>query len=127
MAFQKYSKQGAGNKPNLSVQLSVKQGKGYIKGPSFGFWTNENGGPAFRGTLKDDKLAEVLEFIGNAQEAGLPVIMAMFDNSEQAPASGGFKKASPNAFKKSGASFGAKKPNPFKQQEEQGDEPNFGE
>ena|SRR5690242_4354927 len=126
MVFQR--RQQGGNKPALSVQLSVKQGKGYIKGPSFGFWTNDQGGPAFRGTLKDDKLAEVLEFIGNAQEAGLPVAMAMFDNSEQAPAGGGFKK--PSGFKKQGASpsFAQRKPNPFKpQQEEQGDEPNFGE
>ena len=123
MAFQR--RQQGGNKPALSVQLSVKQGKGYIKGPSFGFWTNDQGGPAFRGTLKDDKLAEVLELLGNAQEAGLPVGMAMFDNSEQAPASGGFQKPASGGFKK--PAFRAKKPNPFKQQEEQGDEPNFGE
>src|SRR5919109_828744 len=94
MAFQR-KQGGGGNRPALSVQLSVKQGKGYVKGPSFGFWPNENGGPAFRGSLKEDKLAEVLEFIGNAHEAGLPVIMAMFDNSE-APRSPtgkpGFKK-----------------------------------
>ena len=114
MAFQRqgFKKSGGGNKPALSVQLSVKQGKGYIKGPSFGFWPNENGGPAFRGTIKDDKLAELLEFVGNAHEAGLPVIAAMFDNQ----GGGSFQK--PSGFKKpSGGGF--KKPNPFKQQQEE--------
>lgn len=121
MAFQR-KRQGGGNKPALSVQLSVKQGKGYIKGPSFRFWTNDQGGPSHRGNLKEDKLAEVLEFLSNAYDANLPVIMAMFDNSE-APA-GGFKKSGGSFKKPSGFQ---KKPNPFKQPEadEQQDEPEF--
>ena len=114
MAFQR-KRAGGGNSPALSVQLSVKQGNGYTKGPNFGFWANEQGGPAFRGTLKEDKLAEVLEFLSNAYDANLPVSMAMFDNAAgSAPA----KKPFSNGFKKSGASFGAKKPNPFKRQAE---------
>jgi hypothetical protein len=120
MAFQRRP-QGGGNKPALSVQLSVKQGKGWIKGPSFGFWPNDQGGPAFKGNLKEDKLAEVLEFIGNAHEAGLVVAMAMFDNSEQKPAgfkqAGGFQKK--QGFSPSGAQ---RKPNPFKQQQPEEDD-----
>jgi len=106
MAFKK--RQGDGNRPALSVALSVKQGKGYIKGPSFRFWPNEGGGPAFRGTLKDEYLEEVLEFMANAAEANLPVSLALFDNSEQAPKQGGFKKQ--------GGFPPAKKANPFKRQ-----------
>jgi hypothetical protein len=124
MAFQRRRQQGkqGGNPPTLSVALSVKQGKGYIKGPSFGFWPNEEGGPAYRGTLKDDYLTQVLEFLSNAAEANLPVSMAVFDNSQDGPSKGGFKKP---GFQKPGGGF--KKPNPFKQQEEgeEQEEPGF--
>lgn len=119
MAFQRRKQGGGGSKPALSVALSAKQGQGYIKGPSFGLWANEEGGPAYRGTLKDEYMAQVLEFLSNAYEAGIPVSLAVFDNAERgqggSPAPkkfGGFKKA---------GGFGApRKPNPFKPQQDQG-------
>lgn len=119
MAFQK-RKSGGDNPAAFSIALSVKQGKGYIKGPSFSFWPNDQGGPAFKGTLKEDRLAQVLEFLSNAYEENLPVSMAMFDNSE-GKTGGGFKK--PGGFK-------PKKPNPFKprqEEQEEGEEPGFGD
>jgi hypothetical protein len=99
-------KKGAGKKPELSVALSVKQGNGYVKGPSFGLWTNEEGGPAYRGSLKGDYLNQVVEFLANAAEADLSVGLAVFDNEE---------RPQPGAKK----SFQApKKANPFKKQAE---------
>lgn len=104
-------KQGGGHKPpDLSVALSVKQGNGYIKGPSFGLWSNEEGGPAFRGSLKGEYLAQVLEFLTNAYDADIPVGLAVFENDNQGPAKQGFKKPAAGGFKK--------KPNPFKKQTE---------
>ena len=113
MAFSFKKKQGGGGKPALSITLSVKQEQKYIKGPSFGLWTNDAGGPAYRGTLKDKYLTEIVEFLGNAAEADLPVSVALFNNKEQgqAPKSGGFQK----------------KANPFKkqQQEDKTEDPGF--
>jgi hypothetical protein len=106
------NRKGAGKKPELSVALSVKQGNGYVKGPSFGLWTNEEGGPAYRGTLKGDYLNQVVEFLANAAEADLSVGLAVFDNEEKPgnragkPWNDGFKQP-------------AKKANPFKKQEPQ--------
>jgi hypothetical protein len=130
MAFKKFNKQASGKQADLSVQLTVKQGNSYIKGPSFGFWSNDQGGPAYRGTLKEQRLQDVLEFLSNALEAGLPVSMAMFDNSEHeqpkkqwSGGAGGFKKPA------GGFQQQQRKPNPFKQQQEEGqqDGPNFGD
>jgi hypothetical protein len=122
MAFQK-RRSGGGSKPAMSVQLSCKVGDGqYEKGPSFGLFINEEGGPAFRSTLKGDYLTQTLEFLSNAYDAGLPVNLAVFDNSErEGKPSGGFKK--PGGFKD-------RKPNPFKKKEQEqeqgpGDEPRF--
>lgn len=117
MAFQRPSN-GGGNKPALSVKLSVKQGTGYIQGPSFGFWPNDKGGPAFRGNLKDALLAEVLEFLSNAHEAGLAVSLAMFDNANQpAPRADGRP-----SFKPSSKPAMQRKPNPFKPQQQEEDQ-----
>ena len=113
MAFQRRQQQGgSGNKPVLSAKMSVKQGNSYIQGPSIGFWTNEQGGPAYRGTLKGDMLAQVIEFLVNAHEANLSVPIALFDNREQ-QGQGGFKKPE-GGFKQGGFQ---KKPNPFKPQD----------
>jgi len=119
MAFQRRSGGGrkGATKPVLSVAMSVKQGNGYIKGPNFGLWDNTEGGPIYRGTLKDDRLGEVLEFLSNAFEAQLPVGLAVFENNE-GQGGGAFKK--PGGFKKSGG-FN-KKPNPFKKQQQQEEE-----
>ena len=108
MAFQRRQQQGGGgNRPVLSAKLSVKQGNRYIQGPSIGFWTNEQGGPAYRGTLKGDMLAQVIEFLVNAHEANLSVPIALFDNQQdQGKKPGGFKQG---GFQK--------KPNPFKPQD----------
>lgn len=114
MAFQRRQQQGGGdNKPIFSAKLSVKQGNGYIQGPSIGFWPNEQGGPAYRGTLKGDMLAQVIEFLVNAHEANLSVPITIFDNRRQ----GGFKQQpGGGGFKQGG--FAPKKPNPFKPQQQ---------
>ena len=107
MLFQRKRKGNGGHKqPDLSVALSVKQGNGYVKGPSFGLWSNDEGGPAFRGSLKGEYLAQVLEFLHNAYDADIPVGLAVFKNGDKAE---GFKKP------KSGFT---KKTNPFKKQAE---------
>jgi hypothetical protein len=144
MAFQRRQGGGGGkNAPTLSVKLSVKQGQEYIQGPSFGFWPNDQGGPAFRGKLSDDRLAEVLDFLSTAYESGLPVSMAMFDNAGQRPAAakpafrkpafqkpaGGASKFGSGGFRKPAAGEFNRKPNPFKpveeQEQQEGEEPRF--
>lgn len=119
MAFN-FKKGGGGGKkkPALSIALSVQVGeKKYEKGPSFGLWTNDKGGPAYRGTLKDEYLAQVLEFLASAQEAGLPVSLAVFSNDNQASS-----PAPKNVF--GAGKFG--KTNPFKKQAAQTqEEPEF--
>jgi hypothetical protein len=98
-------KKGAGTKPDLSVALSVKQGNGYVKGPSFGLWINVEGGPSYRGTLKGDYLNQVVEFLANAAEADLSVGLAVFSKNEDRPQKKSFQAP-------------AKKANPFKKQAE---------
>jgi hypothetical protein len=118
MAFQKqgFKRSGGGGSAALSLTLSAKSGKDYIKCPLTGLWVNEDGGPSHKGSLKGDRLAEILEFLSNAYDAGITVSVALFDNSERSE--GGFKKKP--AFKKPGGSF--KKPNPFKKREEESSE-----
>lgn len=108
-----------GSKPAMTVRLTVKQGNSYVPIGSFGLWVNDQGGPAFRGTLKGDKLNEVAEGLANAIEAGLSVVASVFDNSqEQQPAAPAAAPASkPSPFKKPGGFAPAKKPNPFAQKE----------
>jgi len=124
MAFQR-KQQGDNTDAAFTVRLSAKQGNKWVEGGSFSFWPNENGGPAFKGTLKEERLQSIIEFLTAALEEGLTVSMSMFDNQQQqAGKASGFKKQGgfTNAFKKSGASFGAKKASPFsRKQEEQQD------
>lgn len=119
MAFN-FKKGGGGkSKPDLSIALSVQVGENkYEKGPSFGLWLNDKGGPAYRGTLKDEYLAQVLEFLASAQEAGLPVSLAAFSNEERA--------SSPAPKKVFGGASKFGKTNPFKKSAPQ-EEPKFGE
>jgi len=98
----------------LSITLSAKNGRDYVKSSFTGLWVNEAGGPTHKGSLSGDRLAQVLEFLTNCYDAGMSVSVALFDNSERS--GGGFKKA-PGGFKKPGGSF--KKPNPFKKREEE--------
>src|SRR5689334_20088344 len=99
MAFQRRQQQGQGGQQSaFTVKLSAKQGNKWVKGGSFSFWANENGGPAFKGSLKEERLQSILEFLTFALEEGLTVGMSMFDNAEQGRASGGFKKQGFNKF-----------------------------
>jgi len=125
MAFQRRQQQQGGNTDAaFTVKLSAKQGNKWVEGGSFSFWVNENGGPAFKGSLKGERLQNVVEFLMAALEENLTVSMSMFDNTNYR----GFKKQSfkPNAFSKSGAGFAntmPRKASPFKrQQSEQQDE-----
>ena len=129
MAFKRKSS-GGGKKPDLSIALSCKVGeRKYEKGPAIGTWRNEDGGPAFRGSLKEDRLAQVLEFLSNAYEADLPVSVAIFTSDGDAPAKKKPSFSSGGGLKKPGFS----KPNPFKKREEEeeqgeegeGDDPDF--
>jgi hypothetical protein len=129
MAFQR-KQQGGNTDAAFTVKLSAKQGNKWVEGGSFSFWPNENGGPAFKGSLKEERLQSIIEFLTCALEEGLTVSMSMFDNTQQGRSSGGgFKKQGgfTNAFKKSGASFGAKKASPFKRQHEEQQEEQQGE
>jgi hypothetical protein len=121
--FRPGNKQGGSKpRPDLSTQFSVKQGNGYYKGPSYGVWVNDKGGPAFTATLTPAMVQELAEFFGALAEQRMGCKASTFDNrqgdnSESKPASGGFgKKAS---------GFGAKKANPFKAQSEETEEPEF--
>jgi len=122
MAFQRRQQQQQGGNTDaaFTVKLSAKQGNKWVEGGSFSFWANENGGPAFKGTLKEERLQNVVEFLMAALEENLTVSMSMFDNTNYR----GFKKQASGGFKKQGGYTGLnKKPSPFKrQQAEQQDE-----
>ncbi len=124
MAFQR-RQQGGGNKPALSIQFSVKVGNEYEKSPNLGCFTNDGGGPAFRGKLKNPYLTQLIEFLTACADAGLEPSYSVFDNQQQ---QGGFKKPAEGGFK-GGFKKPAfqKKPNPFKQPEEQQEDPGFGD
>jgi hypothetical protein len=129
MAFQSkggfQKRNGGAKQPAISVCFSVKQGNGYVKGPSFGLWVNDQGGPAFRGVLKEERLAQVLEFLSNAYDADLPVSLAAFDNKEQGGnGGGGFTGKAPiknNPFKRQLKQPGEQP----KQEENQGEDAPF--
>src|SRR5690242_21934006 len=99
MAFKKFSREAAGQQSAFTVKLSAKQGNKWVEGGSFSFWANENGGPAFKGSLKEERLQSIIEFLTFALEEGLTVGMSMFDNQERS--SGGFKKQA-SGFKSGG-------------------------
>lgn len=117
MAFQ--PKPQGDKHPVMSIRASIKQGNSYSPGPSCGFWSNDQGGPAFRGTLKGEMLEQWAEFLANAAEVGLSVSLSLFDNSQQAPKQQGFRK--PAGFQPK-QPVQQRKPNPFKKP----DAPDFG-
>ena len=79
MAFKKASH----NKPEYSISTSVAIRKGkYIKGPSFGLWIVDNG-PVARGSVKEDYLAELTDFLKKAAAKDLSVQFALFRNDEK--------------------------------------------
>ena len=67
-------------KPARNILLSVKLGEGnYVKCKhGMGLFPNPDAGPLFRGTLKDEYLVEVHEFLGRAIKKGIPVRLAEF-------------------------------------------------
>ena len=65
-----------------------------------------------RSTLKGDRLKEFIQFLSDADEAGLGVVMSMFDNSQEQ------QQAPKQAFQpKKPTGFAPKRPNPFTKQE----------
>lgn len=76
---------GGGNRPHMSIAFSYKKGDEYVKGPSFGLWRNEDGDvPAARGSVKEEYLAELAEFLSKADKRGRTVSAALFENSGKA-------------------------------------------
>jgi len=67
-------------KPTMSISTSIFVRKGkYIKGPSFGLWPAETG-PVARGTVKDDYLIELAQFLKKAHGNDQSVSFALFKN-----------------------------------------------
>lgn len=76
MAFKK----GGHQRPQYSISTSVFVRKGkYLKGPSFGLWLAESG-PMARGSVKEDYLQELVEFLEKAQSKDQSVSFALFKN-----------------------------------------------
>lgn len=79
MAFKK----GGSQRPQLSISTSIFVRKGkYIKGPSFGLWSADNG-PMARGTVKDDYLQELADFLQKAAKRDMGVSFALFENKDK--------------------------------------------
>jgi hypothetical protein len=79
MAF----KRGGSKRPQFSISTSVFVRKGkYIKGPSFGLWDADSPVVA-RGSVKEDYLAELAEFLQKAVDKDLSVSFALFKNKKQ--------------------------------------------
>lgn len=75
MAFGKSSK-----RPQYSVSTSIFVRKGkYIKGPSFGLWDADSG-PMARGSVKDNYLTELREFLAKAEKREQSVSFSLFKN-----------------------------------------------
>ena len=83
---------GGNDKPARNILLSVKLSNGeYIKCKhGMGLFPNSDAGPLFRGTLKEQYLVEVHDFLGRAIKKGLSVRLAEFgpyvEKKEAAPA-----------------------------------------
>jgi len=67
---------------NIAPSIFVRKGK-YISGPSFGLWTNDKGGPMARGSVKDDYLQELAEFLLKAAKREQSVSFALFKNKKR--------------------------------------------
>lgn len=81
MAFKKRS--GGGNRPKYSIAVSVAVRKGkYVKGPSFGLWTADSG-PTARGSVKEDYLQELIDFLSKAAKRDQSVSFALFENDKK--------------------------------------------
>lgn len=78
-----FKKRGGNSRPKYSIATSVFIRKGkYVKGPSFGLWTADNG-PMARGTIKEDYLDDLISLLQNAQKKELGVSFALFKNDEE--------------------------------------------
>lgn len=80
MAF----KRGGHKRPQYSVSTSVAIRKGkYLKGPSFGLWLNDSDVPMARGSVKENYLSELVEFLTKAERKDLSVSFALFKNKDK--------------------------------------------
>jgi hypothetical protein len=74
---------GGSKRPQYSVSTSVFVRKGkYIKGPSFGLWDADSPVMA-RGSVKEDYLEELAEFLTKAADKGVSVSFSLFKNKKQ--------------------------------------------
>jgi len=79
MAF----KRGGHSRPQFSISTSVFIRKGkYAKGPSFGLWTADSG-PVARGSVKEEYLDDLIEFLRKAQKNEMGVSFALFKNKSK--------------------------------------------
>ena len=102
MAFQRKQGGGEGSRsPSINVVFSAKTGeKTYERGPISGLFKNDYNGPASHsGSIKNEYLVALRDFINNCIEADLPLrVSLMKPNLEGGKSKPQFKK--PNPFKK---------------------------
>ncbi len=74
---------GGHSRPKYSISTSVKIRDGkYAKGPSFGLWDADSG-PMARGSVKDEYLEDLVEFLEKAAKKEVPVAFALFKNKDK--------------------------------------------
>ena len=75
----------SGDKPARNILLSVKLSNGeYVKCKhGMGLYPNPDSGPMFRGTLKEQYLVEIHDFLGRAIKKGFAVRLAEFGPYEE--------------------------------------------
>ena len=72
-------------KPQYSIGTSVAIRKGkYVKGPSFGLWINDKSDfPMARGSVKENYLTELIEFLQKCEKRDLSASFALFKNKKE--------------------------------------------
>ncbi len=65
----------------LGVSVMVRKGK-YVKGPTIGLYSNDNG-PIARGSVKEDYLDSLREFLNKAAKHDQSVSFALFKNKKR--------------------------------------------
>jgi hypothetical protein len=77
-------KKGAATKPTMGIYFSHKKGKKtYINGPNFGLWPSESDKVEARGTLKGDRLEELITYLKKRAKAEDSVNAALLKHKKK--------------------------------------------
>ena len=83
MAKKKKFKKSKKTAPKMGVYFSHKKGKKYINGPSFGLWDSDSDKVMARGTLKDERLDDLIEYLKKRQKREESVNVALLKNKKR--------------------------------------------